>query len=169
MPLSEEAFTVLVDRGCGDCACKKLSVEALVVQRIPLLAGEPFGTASWGYKGEDLVRGTYSIACSGCKKELFTASPCPRCNAEGGVARALESENAFALPSACAGCGSEQLTALAFVPAVVVYEGKRAAKARTQTAPEDVGFHAVSVECKRCHARSERSTPCPLCGGAHLA
>ncbi len=163
MPLSEEAFTALVDTGCTTCGSRRLTIESLVVQKLPLLAGEPFGPPSWGYKGEELVHGTYRIACDGCKKVLFTSTTCPRCDAAGGVARALETENAFPLPASCGGCKSEQLTATAYVPAVVLYEGKRANKARTQTKPEDAGFHAVRVECKSCHDVSERHQPCPLC------
>lgn len=163
MPLSEAAFTVLVDAGCADCHTKKLVVEAFVAQRLPLLAGEPYGPPSWGYKGEDLVHGTYRIACDGCKKELYTEAACSRCGAADGVEKALETENAFPLPRACASCGCELLTATAFVPAVVVYEGKRAAKARTQTAPEDPGFHASRAECKECRVIMERKTACPLC------
>ena len=65
MPLSEEAFTALVDAGCLDCKSKKLTVETYVAQQLPLLGGEVYGSPSWGYKGEDLVRGTYRIACDG--------------------------------------------------------------------------------------------------------
>ena len=147
MPLSEEAFTALVDAGCPDCTSKTLLIEALVVERMPLLEGEPYGSPSWGYKGEDLVRGTYRIACDGCHGELFTATSCPRCDAEGGVARAIETENAVPLPTGCTTCGSKLLIATAYVPAVVLYEGKRANKARTQTVPEDAGFHTLRVEC----------------------
>jgi len=163
MPLSEEAFTALVDAGCPSCGSKKLIVESIVAERQPILGGEPYGSPSWAYKGEDLVRGTFQIACDGCKKDLYNETACSRCDAEGGVARALESENGFPLPTACRRCGSELLTATAFVPATVVYEGKRAAKARTQTVPEDPGFHAFLVECKECKTADERRVPCPLC------
>jgi hypothetical protein len=163
VPLSEAEFTALVDAGCTECKSKQLIVEAIVAQRLPLLAGEPYGSPSWGYKGEDLVRGTYLIACDGCKKELFTATACSRCDAPDGIQRALEQENTFALPRKCLGCGSELLHAMAYVPATVVYEGKRAAKARTQTAPEDPGFHAYRVECKQCQNIAEQRDPCPLC------
>jgi hypothetical protein len=166
MPLSEEAFTAIVDAGCPDCTTKKLTVETYVAQKLPLLAGEVYGSPSWGYKGEDLVRGTFRIACDGCTKELFTATACPRCDADGGLDRALEHENTFPLPVSCTNCGSEQVTAMAFVPAVVVYEGKRAAKARTQTAPEDPGFHAYHAECKQCRNVAEQRHPCPLCSGS---
>lgn len=166
MPLSEEAFTALVDAGCLACGSKKLVVESIVAQRLPILGGEPYGAPSWGYKGEELVRGTFSIACHACKKELYAATACSRCDAESGVKRALETENDFPLPTACHRCGSELLTATAYVPAVVVYEGKpvaRAGKARTQTVPEDPGFHAFRVECKECKTADERRDPCPLC------
>jgi hypothetical protein len=165
MPLSEAAFTALVDAGCAACSVSKLTIEALVPQKVPLLGGEPYGAPSWGYKGEDLVRGTYRIACQGCKKELFTSAACPLCSAEGGVERALNGTDTAPLPKACAGCGGELLTATAFVPALVVYEGKRANKPRPQAAAEEPGFHAIRVECKTCHGVVERRDPCPLCGG----
>jgi hypothetical protein len=164
MPLTEAEFTALVDRGCPEHANRRLVVEAFVARRIPLLGGEPYGAASWGYKGEDLVRGTFRIACDACKKELYTENACSRCGAADGVARAHEAENAFPLPKSCTRCNGELLTALAFVPATVIYEGKRADKARTQTAPEDPGFHAFHVECKSCRRVSETRHPCPLCG-----
>lgn len=163
MALSEAEFTAILTTGCSACPAAALIVEAIVAQRLPLLGGEPYGTPSWGYKGEDLVRGTYEIACEGCKALLFTATACPRCNAEGGVARALEEPNAFPLPVSCTTCGSEQVTVDAYVPARVRYERKRAAKARTVTAPEDEGFHAFRAECGQCRKVAERRDPCPLC------
>ena len=163
-PLTEEAFTALVDVGCATCRRKKLSVEAIVKEKLPLLGGELYGSTSWGYKGEDLVRGTYRIACEDCKKELFAATACPLCGAEGGVARALAQTSAFAFPAKCASCGSEQLTGIAYVPARVLYEGVRAGKARAQAAPEEEGFHALRVECKRCPASVEHRGACVVCG-----
>lgn len=164
MPLTEDHFTAIVDGGCTSCASKRLLVETLVLRALPLLGGEPYGAASWAYKGEDLVRGTYRIACAECDAEVFHATACPRCSAPDGVVRALETENTFALPRGCGGCGSELVTATAFVPAAVIYEGKRGAKARTQTAPEDPGFHGYRIECKACRSlREAPPSPCPLC------
>lgn len=163
MPLTEAAFTELVDAGCPACKNKSVVVETYVVQTLPLLAGEVYGSPSWGYKGEDLVRGTFRIACSACDHAIFASSACPRCDAPDHLARALEGENTFPLPVSCAGCGSEIVTARAYVPATVVYEGKRGAKARTQTAPEDPGFHAYRVECKACGNAAEHMSSCPLC------
>jgi hypothetical protein len=164
-PLSEEAFSALVGAGCPHCGGKKVTIESLVVEKVPLLDGEVYGSPSWAYKGEDYVRGTYLVTCHACKKELFAAGACPRCGADGGVARALERENAFDLPKACADCGSGQLTARAYAPALVVYEGKRADKPRPQAAPGEPGFHAFQRECKACRSVMEQHEPCPLCGG----
>ena len=164
MPLTEETFTHLVDAGCPHCGTKHLTIETIVAQRLPLLEGEPYGSPSWSYKGEELVHGTYRIACTNCSSELYRTTDCSRCGAADGVTRALETENAQPLPVSCTACSSTLLTALAFVPAEVAYEGKRAAKARTQTAPEDPGFHTLRVECKQCRNATELRDPCPLCG-----
>jgi hypothetical protein len=165
MPLTEEAFTTLVDAGCLDCRSRKLSVEALVLQKLPLLAGELYGSPSWGYKGEDFVRGTYRIACDACKKELYAASSCPLCDAEGGVERALAHGSAFLLPAKCGACESELLSATAYVPARVAYDGTRGSKPRAQAEPDEEGFHALRTECKKCHAVVEHRGACGLCGG----
>lgn len=167
MPLTEATFTTLVDAGCPTCSAKVLVVEALVSQKVPLYGGEVYGSPSWAYKGEELVAGTFRVGCKGCNTDLFRESACVRCGAEGGVARALEAENAFPLPASCVACGGELMTAIAIVPVVVHYEGKRAAKAKAQATPEEPGFHALRVTCNRC---PELTTPskeagCPLCGG----
>lgn len=163
LTLTEQAFTAIVDRGCLACQGKKLRIEAVVAQTVPLLGGDPYGSPSWAYKGEDLVRGTHRISCEGCKQELFASTECPCCGSPGGLERGLTSTNALALPAACDGCGSELVTATAYVPAEVIYEGKRANKARTQTTSEDEGFHLFRLECKECRASSERREPCPFC------
>lgn len=163
MALTEAAFTELVDAGCPACKGKSITVESYVAQTLPLLGGELYGSSSWAYKGEDLVRGTFRIACAACEKELFASDACPRCDAPGRLARALEGDNSFPLPVACKGCGSEMITAKAFVPATVVYEGRRGAKARTQTTPDDAGFHAYRVDCKACGNAAEHMASCPLC------
>src|ERR1700690_3986557 len=122
--LSEEDFSSLIEAGCTTCKSKALVVEAIVARKIPLHNGEPFGAPSWGYKGEDLVRGTFRIACDDCKRDLFTATACPRCKSEGGIERSIATENTFAIPVTCAKCDSELVTVSAFVPALVRYDGK---------------------------------------------
>lgn len=166
MPLTEAEFTILVDRGCPSCASQRLVIDSLVTESVPLLGGEVYGAPSWSYKGEHLVDGTYRITCDACAHEIWAATACPRCAAEGGIARALETTNAFELPNRCTECESELMTAQAIVPARVVYEGKRAQKARTDTTPDDEGFHALDVTCKSCRIIVRATGACPLCGGA---
>lgn len=165
MPLSESKFTSLVEAGCPSCPGKRLVIEALVEQRLTLLEGEPYGAPAWGYKGEELAAGTTSIACGSCKKVLFSATACPRCDAAGGVARAMTTENAFAIPEACEECGCEEIMVRAWVPAIVGYDGKRASKARAQATQEEPGFHAFRVSCKQCKWSAEQDDGCALCGG----
>lgn len=163
MALSEAAFTELVEAGCSSCKSRRVVVESYVAQTLPLMGGEVYGSPSWGYKGEDLVRGTFRVTCKDCERELYTSTACPRCEAADALPRALETENAFPLAVSCTGCKSELLVATAYVPATVTYEGRRAEKARTQTAPEDPGFHAFRFECKSCRNVAARTSPCPLC------
>jgi RNA polymerase subunit RPABC4/transcription elongation factor Spt4 len=162
--LSESAFAALLEAGCPSCGAKKLAIEALLVEKVPLLAGEVFGSPSWAYKGEDFVRGTYRIECHGCRKELFATAECPRCGASDGVQHALERVSDFSLPRSCEHCGSEQLSAKAFAPARVVYEGKRAEKPRPQAGPEEPGFHPFEAACKVCGRVISTQGACPLCG-----
>jgi hypothetical protein len=166
MALTEAAFTELVDGGCPACKGESVTVESYVAQTLPLLGGELYGSPSWGYKGEDLVRGTFRIACTSCDRSIYASSSCPRCEAPAALERVLEGENTFPLPTGCKACGSELVTAKAYVPATVIYEGKRAAKARTQTTAADPGFHAYRVECKACGNAAEHMASCPLCAPA---
>lgn len=164
MPLDEATFTTLVDAGCT-CGSKELLVEALVAQKLDLYRGELYGSPSWGYKGEQLVQGTYRIECGRCHAELYASTVCPLCADERGVERALDTENAFPFQEACAECAGAQLTASAYVPARVSYGGARAQKARSNVAPEDPGFHAFRIECKICrHATTAPRSSCVLCG-----
>ena len=71
MALSEEAFSQRVESGCSACGGKKVVVEAYVARKFVLLEGEVYGSPSWGYKGEDLVRGTYAIRCAACAHVLY--------------------------------------------------------------------------------------------------
>jgi len=165
MPLSEPELAALVERGCPRCSSTKLVVSAYVAQRLPLLEGEVYGRTSWAYKGEDLVRGTFEIACHACRAKVYETADCFLCGRAGGLHEALERETQLPLPRACGRCEGPRVDALAYVPIAVVYAQKRTDKARTEVAPEDAGFHAFRVECKGCPEVFARHTPCPLCDG----
>jgi hypothetical protein len=161
--LTEASFLALVESGCSDCGSKRLVFQSYVDGTQRLLGGEPDGRITWAYKGETFIDGVFEVGCANCKKALFSSPDCPRCHAPEGLAKALGSENAFPAPKACPSCQSEDLWCTAFVPATVLYEGKRAEKARTETEFYDEGFHGYRLQCRFCGNSEEEHRACPLC------
>ena len=70
------------------------------------------------------------------------------------------------MPAACPSCDDDQLRYVAFVPARVVYEGKRAEKARSSTELHENGFHGYRADCRDCGTVAEQTDGVPLCGTA---
>jgi RNA polymerase subunit RPABC4/transcription elongation factor Spt4 len=156
-------FLEVVERGCPSCGGKKLAIETYVEGLFPLLDGESDGTVTWAYKGETFVDGVFRIRCAGCKHTVYEDDACPRCHAEGGLARAREVENRRPPPATCPSCGDDTLVARAFVPADVIYQGKRPDKARAGEGLADPGFHVVRLDCTTCGPVEPAGTDCPLC------
>jgi hypothetical protein len=161
--LDEPGFERLVNAGCTQCGSGTLAFRTYVDGRLPLMGAEPAGRVTWVYDGEKFVDGLYEISCADCKHVLFASDVCPRCNAPGGLGRALETPNRWPVPASCLVCDDEQVGYVAFLPARVAYEGKRAEKARSSTELHDNGFHGYRVECRDCGAVAERTESCPLC------
>ena len=161
--LTEPDLDTLVSRGCTACGAKKLLFRAFLDGRLPLLNGEPVGALGWGYDGEKFVDGVFEVSCAECKKVVFEASVCPRCNAEGGLSKALSQTNRYPVPINCPSCGGDEVKYTAMLPARVVYEGKRAERARTTTEMHEPGFHGYQVDCKQCGKVAELGSRCPLC------
>src|SRR5450432_4257913 len=65
--------------------------------------------------------------------------------------------------AACPGCDGEEVRYIAFVPARVAYQGKRAEKARSSTELHEPGFHGARVDCRDCGTVAELTDRCPLC------
>jgi hypothetical protein len=161
--LDEDGLDRLVAAGCAACGAKKLVFLTIVDGSLPLMGGEPVGSITWAYDGEKFVDGVYRISCGDCQRVLFEAGECPRCHAAGGLEIALHSANRWPVPIACPMCGEEEVTYRALLPARVVYEDRRADKARTTTEPHDDGFHGYRVDCRDCGTVSELVESCPLC------
>jgi hypothetical protein len=131
-----------------------------------MMAAEPVGKLYWAYDGEKFVDGVFEIACMACSSVAFTSDACPRCHAAGGLATALDGENTYPSPKECPSCAGQEVRLIAFVPAKIVYQGKRAEKAQTATEPHDPGFHGYRVDCKSCGTVAEIVGRCPLCASS---
>jgi len=161
--LDEAGLDRLVATGCPKCGGRALGFRTYVDAALPLMGGEPVGTLTWVYDGEKFVDGVFEVACAGCKAVIFSADVCPRCHAQGGLARALGTPNAWPAPTSCPGCDDEEVRLVAFVPARVMHDGQRAEKARTTTELHEPGFHAFRIDCRDCGTVAERTDACPLC------
>jgi RNA polymerase subunit RPABC4/transcription elongation factor Spt4 len=161
--LDEAGLDRLLDIGCTKCGARKLTFASYLDGLLPIMGGEPVGKITWVYDGEKFVDGIYEVACAACKQIVFTADVCPRCHARDGLSRALTTSNHWPVPTACPSCDDEQLRYLAFLPARVVYEGKRADKARTTTELHEDGCHGYRADCRDCGTVAELTDACPLC------
>ena len=153
----------VIASGCKTCGGHRLAFRAYVDARIPMMAGEPIGRLAWAYDGEAFCDGIFEVTCAACSAALFTSSICTRCHAEGGVAKGLATTNAYAVPTECPGCGGEEVTLFAMVPAETTHEGQRAEKARTEVDLFDEGFHGFRAWCKTCGVFGEELAVCPIC------
>jgi RNA polymerase subunit RPABC4/transcription elongation factor Spt4 len=160
---TEAKLLALVDAGCPACQSQKLIFQTYVDGRQRLLGGEPDGKITWAYKGETFIDGIFDIKCIACKHSIFSEAVCPRCHADGGLAKGLETENQNMIPKACPGCDAEEFWCVGFLPATVIYEGRRAEKAKTETEMYDAGFHAFHLSCKFCGFKEEKTEQCPIC------
>src|SRR5450432_1476474 len=144
--LNEPGLERLIATGCAKCGSPKRTFRMYVDGLLPIMGAEPIGRIKWVYNGEKFVDGVYEVTCAECNAIAFTADVCTRCHAPGGLERALETPNQWPVPTSCSGCGGDELRYIAFLPAHVVYEGKRADKARSATELYDDGFHGYRVD-----------------------
>jgi len=161
--LDEPGLEALVTGGCPRCRSNKLAFRSYLDGALPLAGGEPVGRITWVYDGEKFIDGVFEVRCADCDQEIFVADVCPRCHAPGGLERALGTPNRWPVPAACSGCDGEEVRYVALLPAHVVYEGKRADKARTMIELHEDGFHGYRVDCSDCGTVAERTDACPLC------
>ena len=146
--LTEPDFDRLVAAGCALCGATKLMFRTYVDGAIPMVGGEPVGRITWVYDGEKFIDGVYEVRCGQCDALTFSTEVCPRCHAAGGLARALTTPNDWPVPSSWPSCEEEEVRYVAFVPARVAYDGKRAEKARDLCELHEDGFHGARVDCR---------------------
>ena len=161
--LDETGLEQLVAAGCTKCGSHRLTFWSYVDGLLPVMGAEPIGRITWVYDGEKFVDGVYEVRCTECKQVVFAADVCPRCHAAGGLERALGTPNRWPVPACCPRCDGEELRYIAFLPASVAYEGKRADKARSSKELHENGFHGYRVDCRDCGTMAEQTDRCPLC------
>lgn len=160
--LDQPAFTALVTGGCPACKSGVLEIRSFIDRSVVMMLGEPNDAGKFVHDGEKFVDGTYRVTCAGCAQVVFTSDVCPRCNAAGGLARALADGSRLAVPKKCPRCKELELLTLALVPVVARYGSGEAPKPKPLVEPGEPGHHVVAFACDGCdHAVvAER---CPLC------
>src|SRR5688572_19842887 len=106
--LDETRFDAAVLPGCAACGGAELDIWTFIDRQLNLMLGEPNDDGRWVHDGEKFVDGTYRIACAKCARVVFADDACPRCNAPGGLARALGDASRLTVPRRCAACNENQ-------------------------------------------------------------
>ena len=159
--LSQARFEELVNAGCTVCGGRLLEIKSYVDRSLVVMAAEPNNEGRWAHDGEKFVDGTYRIACASCAHVAFESDICPRCNAAGGLAKALGDKSRLAVPKRCPKCNELELLALAFVPATARYGGE-APKPKQLVDYGEPGYHVVAYACDACE-QAVVAERCPLC------
>ena len=159
--LDETRFDAAVS-GCPACGGSALDIHSFIDRRLSIMLGDPNNDGRWVHDGEKFVDGTYRITCASCARVVFTDDACPRCHANGGLARALGDTSRLAIPRRCPACKETELIALALIPASVRYRGGVAALPTPLGDFGDPGYHIVAYACESCDAATVAQS-CPLC------
>jgi hypothetical protein len=160
--LDQPAFEAHVRTGCAACGGRILEIASFIDRSIQLMLADPNGPGRWAHDGEKFVDGTYRITCVACKHVAFESDICPRCNAPGGLARALGEPSRLAVPKRCPKCNELELLAVALVPAVARAGGGEVPKPTPLVEFGEPGYHVVAFACDACdHATV--ADDCPLC------
>jgi len=163
--LDQPAFESAINAGCSACGGATLEIHSFIDRTLGVMLGEPTNEGRWAHDGEKFVDGTYRIACVKCAHVQFASELCPRCNAAGGLAKALGDASRLAVPKRCPRCNELELLAIALVPATARSGGGEAPKPKQLADFADPGYHVVAFACDACdHAVVAEG--CPLCGAA---
>ncbi|HEY5949549.1 MAG TPA: hypothetical protein VIV40_28840 [Kofleriaceae bacterium] len=159
--LGQDEFERLVQAGCSACGGRLMEINSFIDRSLVVMAAEPNNEGRWVHDGEKFVDGTYRIACASCSHVAFESDICPRCNAAGGLARALGEPSRLTVPKRCPKCNELELLALALVPATAKYGGE-APKPKQLVDFGEPGYHIVGYACDGCD-RAVVAETCALC------
>jgi hypothetical protein len=160
--LDQPQFETIVRAGCPACHAAALEIRSFIDRRLLMMLADPNDAGRWAHDGEKFVDGTYRIACTSCKHEVFASDICPRCNAAGGLARALGDTSRLQVPKRCPKCNELELLALALVPATASYVAGDKPKPKPLVEFGEPGHHIVAYACESCDA-AVVAQACPLC------
>lgn len=162
--LDQPSFDRAVRGGCPACSAATVEIRSFIDRSVVVMLADPNDAGRWVHDGEKFVDGTYRITCTGCARVVFESDACPRCNAAGGLARALGESSRLVIPKRCPGCNELELLAIALVPAVARY-GADAPKPAPLVEYGEPGYHVVAFACDACD-QAVVAEGCPLCGAA---
>lgn len=160
--LDEKSFEAIVSAGCPACQSAKVEIKSFIDRRVLLMLADPTDAGRWVHDGEKFVDGAYVITCAGCATVLFESPDCPRCHAEGGLAKALGETSRMPIPKRCAACNELELIALALCPASARYGTGETPKPKALAEYGEPGHHMVAYACESCDA-AVVTQKCPLC------
>ena len=161
--LSQARFDELVNGGCSKCGHRTLEIRSIIDRSLVYMAGTPNDAGRWVHDGEKFVDGTYAIKCTACSHVVFESDMCPRCNADGALGTAVNSESRFNVPKRCPTCNELELLAVARVPAIARYGSGETPKPKPLVEFGDPGYHVVAYACHACD-QAKVVDGCPLCG-----
>lgn len=159
--LDEARFEALIGAGCTACGAKVLELRTFLDRRLLLMLADPNDAGRWVHDGEKFVDGVYRIACTQCSAVMFEHPACPRCHAEGGLAKALSETSRLAIPKRCPSCNELELLGLALVAAKAM-SGAGTPKPTPLAEFGEPGHHLVAYACESCDA-AVVTQKCPLC------
>lgn len=163
--LDQPAFEAIVNARCPACQGRTLEIKSFIDRSIVVMLADPNNEGRWVHDGEKFVDGTYRIACASCAHVVFASEMCPRCNAEGGLAKALGDGTRLAVPKRCPKCNELELLAIALVPATARYGSGDPPKPKPLVEYGEAGYHVVAYACHECD-NAVVAQGCPLCGAA---
>jgi len=159
--LDEARFESLIGAGCPKCGAKVLELRTFLDRRVLLMLADPNDAGRWVHDGEKFVDGVYKATCTQCSHVVFEDPACPRCHAEGGLAKALGDKSRLPIPKRCPSCNELELLALALVPAKAK-SGSGTPKPEPLAEFGEPGHHMVAYACENCD-NAVVTQKCPLC------
>jgi ssDNA-binding Zn-finger/Zn-ribbon topoisomerase 1 len=168
--LQPDALSAIVAAPCPGCGAPELRLRLLAPGEVELLEGDVVDGPSWSLPVEELASRVIAIDCPKCARAIFSRSDCPKCQAVGGAARALEGRNGITAPRECPRCGLESLFATVELrwrqSTLHGHLSRRVADAE----PHEGGWHVVEVRCPDCEetVAAVGDARCSVCGRSSL-